>query len=382
MNDFAHKWQIIRTKADLLCMGIRPNEVAEAIYYRQNPCQDWKTGNVGLHISFESGSHVLVTVAHAFDKRSTYSLSYENGNLFLLKGEEVVNHLEEVQMPSWYQKKTTTMISMSAVFLHEGRSFLHQAYTGCDYHTIGLQCRFCGTGRNWKIGRPKEVGEVVEHAVGENDKYYVCLGGGTRLPLDRNVEYFSKCLHEIRQRNTNVPVWIEMVPPESISGISKLVQQGATSFGFNIEIWDDELRKRICPGKSQIQKPLYLDAMRKTLDSLGPDRVGSCLIVGLEPIESSIEGARALTSIGVQPCILPFRPWDKSLYCNQPLCDANDLIEVSKAAVAAMIQNGVSPERNEGCLLCEGCTVDHDIYDVYKMQINEERGNKYENSSS
>jgi len=382
LNNVADKWQIIKTKAALLCRGIHPNKVAETIYRRQNPCQDWKTGNVGLHISFESGSHVLVTVAHTFDERSPYSLEYQNGRLVLLKGQEVVNHVREVPMPNWYQKKTTTMIPMSALFLHEGRSFLHQAYSGCDYHSVGLQCEFCGTGSNWQIGKPGEVGEAVDQAVSENHKYHVCLGGGTRLPLNLNVEYFSKCLYEIRERNTKVPVWVEMVPPESDNGILRLVQSGATSFGFNIEIWDDMLRKKICLGKSQIPKSRYLSAMKKVLGLLGPNRVGSCLLVGLEPIESSIEGVIALGSIGIQPCILPFKPWDKSLYSNRPLCDANDLIEVSKAAVNAMIKNGVSAERNEGCLLCEGCTIDHDIYDLFKLQINEERGNKHENSSS
>ncbi len=377
-DGLSRKWEVMKIKADLLCMGISPNEVAEAIYHRQNPCEDWKTGNVGLHILLEGGRHVLVTSSHSFDQRSPYSIEYKEGDLVLLKGKRVVNRVKEVPTPDWYSKKTTTIVPMPTFFLHEGKTFLHQAYSGCDYHSMGLQCRFCGAGSGWRVGTPLEIGECVAEAVKENREYHVCLGGGTRLPPSRNIEYFAECLVEIRRRDSNVPIWIEMAPPESGDGISMLVDLGATSFGFNIEIWDDALRKKICPGKSQIPKKRYLEIMEKALNILGPNRVGSCLLVGLEPIETSIEGAIELTSIGVQPCMLPFKPWDKSSYKNCSPCDPASLIEVSKAAVNAMMENNIVPQENEGCLLCEGCTVDHDIYSLTQ----EEGGSNYEDSSS
>lgn len=356
------RWEIIKIKTDLLCRGVRPNKVAEDIYLRQNPCQDWKTGNVGIHISLEDGSHVLVTLSHSFDKRSPYSIEYKDGLLLLLEEQEVVTQIKEVPMSNWYSKKTTTGVLMPTFFLHEGKAFLHQAYSGCDYHSTGLQCKFCGTGSNWRIGTPLEVAETVTTAVEENKDYHVCLGGGTRLPLSCNVEYFSKCCTEIRKKDSNVPIWVEMVPPEFDNYILKLVDSGVTSFGFNIEIWDDTLRKEICPGKSQVSKRRYIEAMKKAIDILGPNRVGSVLLVGLEPVRSSIDGAVTLSSIGVQPCILPFKPWDKSVYRERPHCNPDDLIKVSERAVRAMIENNISPEKNQGCLLCEGCTIDHDIY--------------------
>ncbi|MFC1561076.1 radical SAM protein [Candidatus Latescibacterota bacterium] len=378
-DDLIHKWEIIKIKADLLCMGIRPNEVAEMIYKRQNPCHDWKTGNVGIHISLEGGSHVLVTISHSFDQKSPYSIEFREGNLDLLKDGTVVSEVIEVPMPNWYSKKTITGALMPTFFLHEGKAFLHQAYAGCDLHSSGMQCKFCGTGSHWKIGEPIEIGKTVAEAVMENPNYHVCLGGGTRLPLDHNVEYFSKCASEIRKRNSKVPIWIEMVPPEYNEGISKLVEFGATSFGFNIEIWTEKLREEICPGKFKMPKNRYLEAMEEALSILGPNRVGTCLLVGLEPIESSVEGATALSSIGSQPCILPFKPWDKSLYRNLPPCNPEDLISVSETAVRAIIENNILPEENQGCLLCEGCTIDHDIY---KLKIYEKGGSKNENSSS
>ena len=207
---------------------------------------------------------------------------------------------------------------------------------------------------------------IAAEAVKLNPNYHVCLGGGTKIPIHRNIDYFSECVNEIRNRDINVPIWIEMVPPDSDDDISKLIGFGATSFGFNIEFWDDSIRKKICPLKSNITKKRYLEAMKTALKLLGPNRVGSCLIIGLEPIENSIEGAISLASIGVQPCIIPFKPWDKSQYEKCPSCNSENLIKVSQVAVASMIENGINPDKNEGCLFCEGCTIDHDIY---KMEI-------------
>lgn len=155
-----------------------------------------------------------------------------------------------------------------------------------------------------------------------------------------------------------------MTPPENDSDILQLIKLGANSFGFNIEIWDDALRKEICPGKSSISKKRYLAASRKVLNVLGTNRVGSCLVVGLESIDSSTEGAKTLTENGIQPCILPFKPWDKSSFKNMTHCKSDDLIQVSKSATEAMIKNRISPSANQGCLLCDGCTIDHDMYEL------------------
>ena len=365
-GDLARKWDTIRVKADLLCMGIHHSDFAAAIYCAQNPGQDWKTGNVGLHIALENGSHVLVTMSHSFDQRSPYHIegNGDGQDLFLLRGDQVIMPIEVVPMPGWYHRKTTTGAAMPTVFLHEGRAFLHQTYLGCDYQRIGLPCKFCGTGCEWDIGTPVEIGETVAEAVSQNPQYQVCLGGGTRLPHSRNVQYFADCLTEIRKRVPGVPVWVEIVPPESDDDISRLVDAGATSFGFNIEIWDDNLRKQVCPGKSQIPKGRYLAAMRKVLTLLGPNRVGSCLLVGIQPVEDVITGAIELASMGVQPCVLPFKPWDKSEYEDHPPCTPNDLVLVSKAAVEVMKKNRIRPDENQGCLHCESCTIDHDIYEL------------------
>ena len=359
-------WELIKIKADILCYGLLSTENSKKLYLTQNPYEDWKTGNVGLHIVLNGKTHVLATICHTFDKSSPYTLKEEGKKWKLFKDSQEVCEIFNVPMPEWYNHKTTSGTPMSKILLHEGRSFLHLEYIGCDYFKIGKPCKFCGTGKNWQIAKPKDIGEVVKAAYTENSKYQVCLGGGTRLPLKRDTEYFLECLKEIRSVASDIPVFIEMVPPENNKDISDLVEAGATSFGFNIEIWDDELRNNICPGKIEISKDRYLEAMEYAIELLGPNRVGSCLLVGLEPHENSIEGAKELASRRIQPCMLIFKPWDKSVFAKKDRCNPKTAIEVGKSVAKLMLRHNIDPSKNHGCLNCEACTIEHDILELYK----------------
>lgn len=360
------EWKTIKTKAELLCFGISPTKDAREFYVLQNPHGDWKTGNVGLHILLDSKTHVLVTITHRFDCVSPYTIKKEGEHWVLLKKLQKVAAVYPVPSPDWYKRQTSTGKKASMIFLNEGECFIHMEYIGCDFFNTGKPCKFCGTGAVWRIGSPREIGEVVEMAFKENGRYQVCLGGGTRLPVSRDTTYFLDCLSEIRKRAPHIPIFVEMVPPETNEEIRKLVDAGATSFGFNIEIWDDKLRKEICPEKASISRRRYLEALKYASSLLGPNKVGSCLIVGLEPIESSIKGAYTLASERIQPCMLPFKPWDGSVFKNRERCNPDDILRVGEEVAQAMFEFGIDPKQNHGCLNCEGCTVEHDILELIK----------------
>jgi biotin synthase-related radical SAM superfamily protein len=356
-------WEnLLQIKAELLCLGIKATEDALKLYEIQNPYSDLKTGNVGLHFILSHKTSVLATITHHFNAISPYTIQKKNTEWMLFRDGKPCIKITPIPMPKWYQQRTTTGKPMSKIFLHEGTHYLHQTYQGCDYFAVNKGCKFCGTGEKWEIGSPTEIGEVAAAAYKENQNYQICLGGGTRLSADKGALYFKDCLQEIRKKVTNIPIWIEMVPPESNKYIQMLIDAGATSFGFNIEIWDDELRKGICPGKYEVSKERYFEAFEYVLEALGPNTVGSVLIVGLESIESTVEGVKELAKAGVQPCLLPFKPWNGSEFEKKPPADPADFIQVSKLSAKIMIEYGIDPRRNQGCLNCNSCTIDHDYF--------------------
>jgi len=187
------------------------------------------------------------------------------------------------------------------------------------------------------------------------------------LPLSRNTEYFLNCVKEIRKNNPGVPIFVEMTPPETNDEIKELVDAGASCFGFNLELWDDKVRKEICTGKHVISKDRYFEAWEYAKKLLGKNKVGSCQIIGLEPMNSSIEGIEAATSRGVQVSVMPFKPWQGSLYEKISPCSPEDILEASKVAAKIMLKYDVDPHKNYGCFNCAGCTVAEDILKFLKQ---------------
>lgn len=358
--------ELLNIKAEILCWGIKPTRDAEILYKSQNPYRDFKTGNVGVHFLLNDTTSVLATVIHSFNLKSPYTIRKLDSQWMLFRDNQPCAKITPISMPKWYQLKTSTGKPMSEIFLHEGTHYIHQTYQGCDYFIVGKGCKFCGTGKKWKIGKPIEIGEVVYAAYRENPNYQVCLGGGTRISEDKGALYFRACLKEIRKRVTDIPVWIEMVPPDFNKYVQLLIDAGATSFGFNIEIWNDDLRKKICPGKYEVSKERYFEVFDYVLKTLGPNKVGSVLIVGLEDLDSTIEGAKELAKTGVQPCLLPFKPWSGSEFATKPPADPIDFIEASRRSAEFMIKYGIDPRQNQGCLNCESCTLDHDYFYILK----------------
>ena len=205
------------------------------------------------------------------------------------------------------------------------------------------------------------MGKTVEQAYKENPDYQICLGGGSPLTPGKGTEYFLRCIKEIRKRVKNVPIWVEMVPPAENRYIQKMIDAGANSFGFNIEVWNDNLRKKICPGKFEVSKERYLEAFRFVTKRLGKNKVGTVLIAGLEPKKSTENGARIMSKMGVRVCILPFKPWNGSTYEKRDPCNPKDVLWLSKRIAKLMKSNKINPKKNYGCLNCSSCTVDEDL---------------------
>lgn len=356
----------IDIKAELLCYGLSADDETLKVFTEQNPNTVWKTGNNGCFVEFE-GTSLLVSIAHYFNSASPYQLSM--GSRELMKNKEVIRKgIMATIYPEWYNIVLSSGRSFTEVFLLEGKCFFHQAYKGCDYMACGRGCAFCSTGlRNSNESSPSEIGEAASIIKKYIPEAQICLGGGTYLPIKENVRYFADCVREIRKNNSDIPIWIEMIPPQ-IEDIQYLIDEGATSFGFKIELWDETKRSKICPGKAEVPKKHYLNALEYVAKKL-PNHAGSCLLVGLDSEKSIKAGVDALVSIGVHPCLLPFKPFTGSRLENAEPCKSNVLIELSQYSVEQVYKGGLNLLRNQGCMLCDCCTVMHDIWKSNHLEV-------------
>lgn len=352
---------LIRVKADIICHGILANDLAEQIYEHQNPSEMHKQGRYfGIMIKLGSKVSVLANVLYENTENAGYKLVGSLDKLSLSDiNDNIICDVAFIDPPKWYEKKTSTNRLTSEIFIDEGENYLHMTYTGCDYNKCNLKCKFCGCGERVNDSTPDEIAEVVDFAKDER-KYHVCLGGGTYLPLPRSTANFINIIDKIRKKSKDIPIWVEMVPPTR-EEIKKLVDVGATSFGFNIEIYDEKLRREICPGKGAIGIDEYIKRGIYANELLGGNKVGSTLICGIAPVDTIKKGIDDLTVNGIHSCILAFRPSENSEFAGKEECDTDTFYECSEYATIKMLEKDLDIFKNEGCLLCEYCTIMHDL---------------------
>jgi len=350
----------ITIKSDLLCYGISADFHVMKLFEQQNPNAIWRTGSNGIFIEFDN-TQVLVSIKHRYNSVSPYK--YSINKKYLIKNNNIIKeNVSLLSFPDWWNHvKLSSGRAFNDVFLFEGKGFFHQAYKGCDYVKKNAGCTFCSTGvRNSKDISPVDIGEAANMI-----KYYmsnaqICLGGGTYLPVSRNVYYFIECARKIRTFNQDIPIWVEMIPP-SKTDILRLIEAGITGFNFNIEVWDCERRKYYCPGKFEIGKNHYLDILAFSANLL-PNCVGSSFIVGLDFRKNILKAVDEMINIGVIPCLLPFRPFNGSPLETEPPCDSIDFLELNYYTIEKIYENDLRLDKSQGCVLCGCCTIMQDIW--------------------
>lgn len=363
------KLDVIQLKAELLLSGVQQNDYVKNLYLLQNPQNVWKTGNNGIFITINN-LDLLIGINHKANHDSAYKIVCEKDDLFLTKYDIKLNvNIRPLEFPKWFFTKIPELNNkfFSEYFVYEGNGFLHLAYKRCSF-SYKEKCKFCSTQR--RKGKSEQNVKEICFALSSvlpqiPDNIHICLGGGTYIPLEENVEYFSTIIKHIRKYNTKIPIWVEMVPPK-LEDIERLIDDGATAFGFNIEIWNNDLRHKICPGKSQISKEHYLEACKFVLDKLGGNSVGSCLIVGLDTYESTKHAIDVLVKSGIEPCILPYKIYNRTnLDGYEVACSYEyDFYRLSQYASQTAKKEGIIFSENQGCLKCTCCTIMHDFQNI------------------
>lgn len=344
--------ELIKIKAEILCWGVRANETANEIYKIQHPGNDNRTGNAGLHLILDGRLVVNAITGDKFCEKSPYIIK-EDG--IYKNGEKAVDY-EVIKAPKWYEQ-------CGDIFLQEGKNTLITAiYSDCCYFHKNEQCKYCELGYGDSKGFKKvdDIVKAVLMALKEDPDIFVHLTGGNTYTLDHGGLNYLKYVKAIREINKEVPISLEMAPPDDVLVVEQLVNAGVDGFSINIEIWDDERRKEICPGKSKISKEKYFAAWKKGVELLGKFKVSSMIIFGLDKDENIKEAIEELVKIGVKPTTIPFRPFEKSQLCDWKIPDPKEYIEITKFLAKKLKEYGAKDSDFVGCEHCGACTTEAD----------------------
>lgn len=230
----------------------------------------------------------------------------------------------------------------------------------CIYITMGKPCRFC-TFEGGRVERltPEEFRLGLQYLIERQPLITsIAIGGGTPELSDMGARYFARLAEEATAQGLSSSV--EMVPPPDGDYLKTLVDAGVASLIMSLEVWDEQRRAEWCLGKGGISRAQYIERWREAVGLFGRGNVSSVLLIGAEPMDSTLEGAKRLIDLGVIPTLIPLRWYHSSRF------EMSDWIPVDPAEymsleyeVGRLLKGtGMAASRQRGCTACGGCSLE------------------------
>lgn len=356
-----NKVDLVATKAEILCTGLRVDVEATSAIKKINPYITNQKVIHGANLVLGNDICMLACVSEAFSNFSEYMLKYKDGNFELYKKESYHCECDVIPSPNWYKRTTSDGVLMADILRQHGfNTLVNIEYSGCDFIQVNEQCLFCCF-QNKDVPyslKLKHISESIKAALEEKNSYQVGLSEGAILDPERGIYELSEVVKSIKQIKNNMEISVEIVPPEKDEHIDLLVDSGVTAMIMNLELFDDNIRKLFCPGKSKIEKERYFHAWQYAIERLGYGQVSSVLLVGLERNDVTIKAAEKMVEMGVIPTLIPFKPYDLCYLHNFSLTSPKDLLLISRKVAKLLNEYNLDPCKQGGCTACGGCSLE------------------------
>ncbi len=315
-------------KLELLSLGLG---VSDSAYEQMASKQKEPTmiragvGGSGIDLILEKEIWVNAPVKEPFAKRSPFSLRATGSNLIIAKNDDVIQKVQLVPQPGYYDRMTSTGIPMKRIGRIQGDFFAVAIDNSCyfwgDYEgEVGTNCKYCVIGFNKDRTEEShktidEVVEVYREALKEKYCRHISINAGAYGPPGRGHEIHAEYVRAIKENFHGTGSWVRIcpAPPEDESYIDILLEAGADHLGYCYEIYDPTIYSKICPGKFKyidkgVAHQQYDRMLKYAVSMMGRGTIHSNIIAGLEPKESTAKGLDHLGKMGVVPRVLVFRP--------------------------------------------------------------------------
>lgn len=225
---------------------------------------------------------------------------------------------------------------------------------GCEYKNIGRGCRFCNVPLSDKRFTRTEIKEALGRLKERQISFrHILIGGGTCLAPDiwEDVVWLCRLLRaDDFYRNKPISL-MSVLPPKEMLPVFR--QAGLSEVAFNLEVSNDDLARRLMPGKRGQPKAAYYSVLEEAVHRFGVGAVRSALVVGLDQEDALLEEVERLAQMGVIPCLSAFRALPESEFASAIHPDNATLRRVyssCSARLAAM--DGPVTELGPKCRRC------------------------------
>lgn len=312
------------------------------------------------------------TIVHMVDvgSRSPFSIGLSDGEPFISYKGEVITDIRFPPRSEFSHQVTSSGRPFKTMAVMQGLDVLSFHYLWpCEYAKNGHPCQFCNPGGFTQqmamagqpeppFPTPQDVGEVVNYAVNEEGvASYVQITGGSTMNPQAECHQVSEMLDRIDDlagmENIKGEVLVYTSPPANPSDIDMVFDAGADRVACDIEVWDLELAKLITPGKIKFAgRDRQLATLDHIAESYGANKACSAFVVGVEPAEKFLEGARYLAERGIVPIASIWLPHGKPVLGQTEAPGLEFYHKVICGLAGIYEEYGVEPPGNAGFNVC------------------------------
>jgi radical SAM protein (TIGR04043 family) len=313
------------------------------------------------------GTTIMVPVHTRGAAHSAYFAAPPDGNGMsqLQRGEELLCEISFPPAPKFYGLATEEGIPYWKIAqLHSRDTLATTVLQTCiRYGDSATKCQFCAIGESLKAGRtiarktPAQLAEVAAAAQRLDGVRNVVLTTGTPSTPDRGAAVLADVAAAIKTR-TGLPIQAQCEPPADFEWFSRLHHAGVDSLGMHLEAWDEDVRRRIMPGKAEVPVSFYLEAFAASVQVFGRGQVSTYLLAGLgDTAESLLEAARTLIPMGVYPFVVPFVPVTGTPLAGRPSASPEFMRSVLQPIGEWLAAAGMTSDTvKAGCVKCAACS--------------------------
>ena len=270
--------------------------------------------------------------------------------------------------PDFYSKTSSSGVPMKNIVSARPQRLNIFPYRYCTFWNNNKGCAFCDIVSQLKKGGkelnipakldPKEVGDVVGEALKEPGRFSaVFLTSGSivsgQTPFDDEIDYYIEILQEVGKHFK-----VRKFPSQIIGTaftkkqLQRLYDEtGLMSYTSDIEVLNEELFNRLCPGKAEwIGYQEWKKRLVDAVDVFGPGRVNTGLVAGIEltrphgfmsendALERTLAEAEELAKQGVSTVFIVWSPRPDTPLGNQKNASLDYYIRLARGLHALRVK--------------------------------------------
>ena len=276
------------------------------------------------------------------NKESNYKIDYVDNSFVIINNGKLISSINNIIQPPKFALNGDIISAgyhiTNFVNVHGDRARL-QPIGGCVN-----SCAFCDMDSLEYI--IKDIGNLDEafRIVLEHERIKHCLiSGGSPKERQEDYDYLTSVYKYFPEKYKNIAFDIMMTPRSEFIGkdsiqdyksyLEKLKSWLISGLSINLELYNDDLRKKYISGKEQIGKEKYFEFIKIAVEIFGIENIRSCVIVGLESKEDTLRAVRELSELGCIPVLSPYVPYKLDVakptpeFMEEVLIESNNIVK-------------------------------------------------------